>query len=281
MLDKINESTAFLAPLLGGEPPRVAIILGSGLGAFADDIAGRREIPYAAIPRFPVSTVAGHAGRLVAGEIEGKSVLVMQGRFHFYEGYSMQEVTFPVRVAHALGARTLLVTNAAGGVNPLFRAGDLMVIEDHVNMFPDHPLRGENHDALGPRFPSMEFAYSPRLISLAVAAAERLGIRLHRGVYAGLQGPSFETPAECRWLHAAGADAVGMSTVPEVIVARHAGMECFGVSVIANSAPPLPSPLPSSLSSSPHPVSHEVVLEQSRQASLHLSSLLRHLLRHL
>ncbi|MDR2413386.1 MAG: purine-nucleoside phosphorylase [Odoribacteraceae bacterium] len=270
MLDKINETTAFLAPLLDGKEHREVIILGSGLGEFAGNIAARHAIPYASIPHFPVSTVPGHAGRLVIGEIEQRRVIVMQGRFHFYEGYSMQEVAFPVRVARALGARTLLVANAAGGLNPLFRAGDLMIIEDHVNLFPDHPLRGANDASLGPRFPSMAGAYSPRLVSLAALAGERLGLSLHRGVYVGVQGPSFETPAECRWLRATGGDAVGMSTVPEVIVARHAGMECLGVSVITNIT---------TAHAHAHATSHEDVLERSRAAARCLSSLLREVLR--
>jgi purine-nucleoside phosphorylase len=266
MLEKIEETKRFLAPLTGDREISAGIILGSGAGTLADDLVAPRAIPYASIPHFPRSTVQGHAGRLLVGELEGKRVIMMQGRFHFYEGYSMQEVTFPVRVARALGARALLVTNAAGGLNPDYRPGDLMVIEDHLNLFPEHPLRGNHREALGPRFPSMDAPYSPRLVSLALEAAARPGVEPRRGIYVGVQGPSFETPAECRWLRLMGGDAVGMSTVPEVIVARHAGMECLGISVIANRAG--------------SPASHEEVLETMHLAAPRLSLLVRHLLRH-
>ncbi|MDR1414333.1 MAG: purine-nucleoside phosphorylase [Odoribacteraceae bacterium] len=262
MLEAIRESSDFLAPMLEGRAHDVGMILGTGLGGVRDAMEARRVIPYAEIPRFPVSTVPGHAGRLVIGEFGGRPLVAMQGRFHFYEGYSMREVTFPVRVMRALGVRTLIVSNAAGGVNPTFHSGDLMVITDHINLFPEHPLRGANLEALGTRFPGMADAYSPRLVALAADAAARLGIPLRRGVYAGLQGPSFETPAEYRWIRVIGGDAVGMSTVPEVIVARHAGMECFGISVITNSAADADA-------------SHEAVQEAGRRAQSRVTALVR------
>jgi purine-nucleoside phosphorylase len=234
MLEKIEETKTFLAPLLEGKEHPLGIILGTGLGGLRDEIATRHDVPYSRIPGFPRATVEGHAGHWIVGELAGCRVIAMQGRFHYYEGYSMQTITFPVRVMRALGVRALVVSNAAGGLNPGFRAGDLMLITDHVNLFPEHPLRGSNDERLGPRFPVMAGAYSPRLRSLATRAAENLGIPVHQGVYAGVQGPSFETHAECHWIRGTGADAVGMSTVPEVIVARHAGIDCLGISVIAN-----------------------------------------------
>lgn len=234
MLEKIKSSSEFLAPYLKGDYT-IGIILGTGLGELGKSIRLQAEIPYSQIPHFPVSTVEGHSGKLLIGTFGGKNVLAMQGRFHYYEGYSMQEVTFPVRVMYALGVRTLFVSNAAGGANQSFRVGDLMVIRDHINLFPEHPLRGKNLSTLGPRFPGMTAAYSSRIIRIAEAAAARLNIPLRQGVYVGLQGPSFETPAEYNWVRVIGGDAVGMSTVPEIIVARHMGIECFGMSVITNS----------------------------------------------
>ncbi len=217
--------------------PRVAIITGSGLGPLADEVEHAVHIPYADIPHFPVSTVAGHTGELVLGTIGGKPVVVMKGRLHFYEGYTPQAVTFPVRVMSALGAQTLLVTNAAGGINLSFAVGDLMLIRDHL-FFPGmagwHPLRGPNDPALGPRFPSTLGAYDRELRAQARDIAARHGLRLREGVYAMVAGPSFETPAEIRFLRLVGADAVGMSTAPEVIVARHGGMRVLGLSLITN-----------------------------------------------
>lgn len=268
MLDKIKETKDYLAPALEGETPVAAIILGTGLGALAAEIIVRCVIPYASIPHFPVPTVEGHAGCWITGTLDGRDIIAMQGRFHFYEGYSMQEVTFPVRVMQALGARVLIVSNAAGGVNPLFRAGDLMIITDHVNLFPEHPLRGQLPGITGARFPSMINAYSPRLIALAEQASRRSGTPTRGGVYAGMQGPSFETPAECRWLRAAGVDAVGMSTVPEVIVARHAGMECFGISVITNNL-------------LHDDASHEEVRQVGQRACSRVTSIVRELLHEL
>ena len=213
--------------------PQTAIILGTGLGRLADEIVIEQEIPYSEIPNFPQSTVEGHSGKLLLGKLGGKDVLAMQGRFHFYEGYSMREVTFPVRVMYELGIQTLFVSNAAGGTNPSFSVGDIMIITDHINFFPEHPLRGKNFPT-GPRFPDMHEAYDKNLIALADTIAQEKGIKVQHGVYLGTQGPTFETPAEYRMFARLGADAVGMSTIPEVIVAHHCGIKVFGVSIITD-----------------------------------------------
>jgi purine-nucleoside phosphorylase len=217
--------------------PRIGLILGSGLNPLAEEIEKADYISYADIPNFPVSSVSGHAGRLVIGHLAGKVVMVMQGRTHFYEGYSMPQVTLPVRTMQMMGVKTLIVTNAAGGINQSFEAGDLMLIVDHINMVGlggSNPLRGPNLEEFGPRFPSMTHAYSPDLIALARQVASQLNLTLREGVYVCIAGPSFETPAEIRFLRMIGADAVGMSTVPEVIVANHSGMRVLGVSSITN-----------------------------------------------
>ena len=214
--------------------PEIGLILGSGLGSLADSIENPEFYPYEELPHFPVSTVEGHAGRLVIGMLNGKCVVAMQGRFHFYEGYDMKKVTFPVRVMHELGIKRLFVSNAAGGMNPNFKIGDLMVIRDHINLFPEHPLRGRNIEEHGVRFPDMSDAYSHDLIERAFSIAEEQGIKLQCGVYVGTQGPTFETPAEYKMFRILGADAVGMSTVPEVIVANHCGIRVFGISVITD-----------------------------------------------
>lgn len=213
--------------------PETAIILGTGLGSLVHEITDKYEISYKDIPNFPLSTVEGHSGKLIFGKLGGKDILAMQGRFHFYEGYSMQQVTFPVRVMRELGIKTLFVSNAAGGMNPDFEIGDLMIITDHINLFPEHPLRGKNID-YGPRFPDMSEAYSKELIAKALEIAKGKGIKVQQGVYVGTQGPTFETPAEYKMFHILGGDAVGMSTVPEVIVANHCGIKVFGVSVITD-----------------------------------------------
>lgn len=233
-LDQIKETSAWISREVGSEIPTTAIILGTGLGALVDHITDKRYIPYTAIPNFPVSTVEGHSGNLIFGKLGEKPVIAMQGRFHYYEGYDMKQVTFPVRVLRALGVDTLFVSNAAGGMNKEFRVGDLMVITDHINLFPENPLRGRNYEELGPRFPAMTEAYSHRLINLADTIAEEKQIRLMHGVYVGTPGPTFETPAEYEYFRVIGGDAVGMSTVPEVIVANHAGMNVFGISVITD-----------------------------------------------
>ena len=214
--------------------PEVGIILGTGLGGVAENIEKAVEIPYAEIPNFARSTAAGHAGILILGSLNGKPVVAMEGRLHRYEGYSLQDVTFPVRVMRALGARTLIVSNACGCLNPQWKKGDLILIEDHINLFGDNPLIGPNDDALGPRFPDMVEPYTHSLIDLAEAISCEEGIRAHRGVYVGLTGPCLETRAEYRFLRVIGADAVGMSTVPEVIVAVHAGLKVFGVGILTD-----------------------------------------------
>ena len=234
LLEKIQETSEFIKKRVNNKLPETAIILGSGLGALVNDIDIEVEIPYGEVPNFPVSTVEGHKGCLIFGKLAGKYIMAMQGRFHYYEGYSMQEVTFPIRVMKAIGIKTVFVSNAAGGMNPKFRVGDLMVITDHINVFPEHPLHGKNINELGPRFPAMVDAYSPRLVKLAKDIAKEKGVRLMEGVYVGTQGPTFETPAEYRYFWRIGGDAVGMSTVPEVIVARHSDIEVFGISIITD-----------------------------------------------
>lgn len=232
MLDKIRESSKYLAPFVKGEHT-IGIILGTGLGELGKSIEIEHAIPYMAIPNFPVSTVQGHRGELLIGSFGGKKVIAMQGRFHYYEGYSMKEVTFPVRVMRELGIKTLFVSNASGGTNADFEIGDLMIITDHINYFPEHPLRGKNIP-YGPRFPDMSEAYSKELICKADEIAKEKGIKVQHGIYIGTQGPTFETPAEYKLFHILGADAVGMSTVPEVIVANHCGIKVFGISVITD-----------------------------------------------
>ena len=233
MLEKIKEKAAFLKkeyPVM----PETAIILGTGLGELVNHIDIEKEIPYQHIPNFPVSTVEGHSGKLIFGKLGTKEILAMQGRFHYYEGYDMKQVTFPVRVMKQLGIKHLFVSNAAGGMNPAFAVGDLMIIRDHINLFPEHPLRGKNFEELGVRFPDMSEAYSKRLIDKALKIAADNNIKVQQGVYVGTQGPTFETPAEYKYFHTIGGDAVGMSTVPEVIVARHGGIEVFAISVITD-----------------------------------------------
>ena len=234
LLEMIQETSEFIKQRVNGKLPKTAIILGTGLGAVVDHINIEVEIPYSEVPNFPVSTVQGHKGRLIFGTLGNKYIMAMQGRFHYYEGYSMQQVTFPIRVMKAIGIKTVFVSNASGGMNPNFKVGDLMIITDHINVFPEHPLHGKNIDELGPRVPAMVDAYSPRLIQMARDIAKEKGIRLMEGVYVGTQGPTFETPAEYRYFWRIGGDAVGMSTVPEVIVARHGGIEVFGISIITD-----------------------------------------------
>ncbi len=232
MYENIKATAAWLRERMPSRPT-TAIILGTGLGRLAEEIEITLAIDYKDIPHFPVSTVEGHSGRLLLGKLGDKEILAMQGRFHFYEGYSMKEVTFPVRVMYELGIKTLFVSNAAGGMNPSFKIGDLMVITDHINFFPEHPLHGKNFPT-GPRFPDMHEAYDKELIAMADAIAAEKGVPLQHGVYVGTQGPTFETPAEYRMYRILGGDTVGMSTVPEVIVARHCGIRVFGISVVTD-----------------------------------------------
>jgi purine-nucleoside phosphorylase len=233
LFDKIQETTTFIQSKITSNPT-IGIILGSGLGNLTQAVDTELEIPYTDIPHFPKSTVEGHAGKLIFGKLNGKDIMMMAGRFHFYEGYNMQEVTFPVRVMKALGIDTLMVSNAAGGMNPAFKVGDIMLLSDHINQFPEHPLRGKNDERLGTRFPDMSEPYSLKLLDKGLAIAAQLNIPVQKGVYIGLSGPTFETPAEYRWLYRIGGDAVGMSTVPEVIVAIHGGMRVFAASIITD-----------------------------------------------
>jgi purine-nucleoside phosphorylase len=235
IFEDVDRAAGFVAARVSARP-EIAIVLGSGLGDFAGRVQDATIVPYADIPGWPPTTVVGHAGRLVLGTVRGRHVAVLAGRAHFYEGHPMSTVVFPTRVAARLGAKSLILTNAAGGINTSFAQGVLMVIDDHLNLMGTNPLVGPNDERFGPRFPDMTQVYSARLRTLADQAAGRVGLRLAHGVYAGLHGPSFETPAEIRHLRAIGADAVGMSTVPEAIVARHMGLEVLGLSCITNMA---------------------------------------------
>lgn len=233
MITKIKETAAFLQ----GQTtlrPRIAIVLGSGLGGLVDSMKIEKEIPYQQIPNFPVSTVEGHKGSLIFGTLNNVEVVVQSGRFHYYEGYDMKTLTFPIRVYKELGIEVLILSNAAGGMNPSFKVGDIMLFRDHINLFGNNPLIGQNYDELGPRFPDMSEAYSKRLRKIARTTAKEHDIHLQEGVYVGVTGPCFETPAEYRMFNILGGDAVGMSTVPETIAARHGGMEVMAFSVITD-----------------------------------------------
>jgi len=256
LLEKIKETSDFLRTKITKDYKH-GIILGSGLGNLTKEIKIDVEIPYQAIPNFPVSTVLGHKGSLIFGELGGKNVVALSGRFHYYEGYTMKEVTFPVMVMKFLGVETLLISNASGGMNPDFEVGDLMIITDHIYLQPEHPLRGHNYDELGPRFPNMNNAYNPDMIKKGINIAAQQHITCHTGVYAGLQGPTFETPAEYKMLRVIGADAVGMSTTPEVVVARHMSMEVFAISVISDMGYP---------PEKADKVTHEFVLKKAAEA---------------
>jgi len=270
MLQNLNETVSWLKPLIPQET-KIGIILGTGLGALADSITEKKEIPYEAIPHFPVSTVEGHKGKLIIGRLGGKPVIALQGRFHFYEGYDMKQVTFPVRVMQLLGIKYLFVSNAAGGMNGSFKVGDIMLIEDHINLFPEHPLHGKNEPELGTRFPDMSEVYDLNLRMLASEIAEKNGIKLQFGVYVGTQGPTFETPAEYHYFRIIGGDAVGMSTVPEVIVARHAGMKVMAFSVITDLA----------IYGKAVKVSHEEVLEAAKIAQPKLAFIMEEVIKNL
>lgn len=233
LVDQIHSAVSFIRMSWKGHP-KVGMILGTGLGGLTEQIEIEAAISYGDIPHFPVSTAPSHAGRLVCGKLKGVPIVAMEGRFHYYEGYSLQQVTFPVRVMKALGAETLLVTNAAGGINPQLDLADIVVIEDHINLMPDNPLRGVNDDNLGPRWPDLCEPYNRKLLGMARAAALELGIQLPKGVFVAVPGPNLETRAEYRMLKAYGADVVGMSTVPEVLVAIHGGMQVLGFSVVTD-----------------------------------------------
>ncbi len=233
MLTKIRETIEYLEAKVSLKP-EVGIILGTGLGGLVNEITIQHTMPYEFIPNFPVSTVDGHHGQLIFGTMSGRNIVAMQGRFHYYEGYTMQEITFPVRVMHFLGIKLLILSNASGGLNPEFEVGDIMVIDDHINLLKDNPLIGKNETEIGMRFPDMSNAYDPELIRKAFAIGEKQGIKLKKGVYVAVSGPTYETPAEYNYIRIIGGDAVGMSTVPEVIAARHMGLKCFAVSIISD-----------------------------------------------
>ncbi len=266
MLEKIKETGDYIQAKTGFKP-EIGIILGTGLGGLVKEIEIEHSLGYETIPNFPVSTVEGHSGKLIFGKLGGKNVVAMQGRFHYYEGYSMKEVTFPVRVMKSLGVHTLLVSNASGGMNPDFSIGDLMILNDHINLFPDNPLIGKNYKELGPRFPDMSKTYDKELISKAVEIANKKGIKVQQGVYAGLSGPCFETPAEYNYIRIIGADAVGMSTVPEVIVARHGGMRCFAISIITDLG----------VAGKIVEVTHEDVIEAASKAETKMTQIIKEL----
>ncbi|GJQ64450.1 MAG: purine nucleoside phosphorylase [Melioribacteraceae bacterium] len=233
LIEKINDSLKVIREK-SEETYEVGVILGTGLGGLVNDIEIEHEIPYENIPHFPLSTVESHKGKLILGKLGGKNVVAMQGRFHYYEGYTMQQITFPVRVFHFLGVKTLLISNACGGMNPLYRRGDIMIMTDHINMLGDNPLTGKNEDELGPRFPDMSEPYANELIEMAQEAALEHKIKVHQGVYVAVPGPNLETKAEYRFLRTIGADVVGMSTIPENIVANHMGLKVLGMSIITD-----------------------------------------------
>lgn len=267
LLQQIREATDQIRSITASTPD-VWIILGTGLGGLVDAMSVEHELPYSTIPHFPISTVESHKGRLLFGTIAQRAVVVMQGRFHRYEGYDLRQVTFPVRVMHALGVRTLVVSNACGGLNPLYRRSDLMLIDDHINLIGDNPLIGPNEPALGPRFPDMSEPYSRRLQHIALQSALELGIPLHRGVYVAVAGPNLETRAEYRFLRTIGADVVGMSTIPENIVARHMNMDVLGLSIITDEC------FPDNL----HPVRLQDVLDAAAVAEPRLTALVQAIL---
>lgn len=268
MLEKIKETTAFIKQIIK-DTPDFAIVLGSGLGKLKDEVDAIHTLDYSEIPNFPQTTVIGHGGKLIYGLLEGKKVLLMSGRFHYYEGYDMQTVTFPMRIFHLLGIKNLIVSNASGGVNPDFNVADIMLITDHINMFPEHPLRGKNMDELGPRFVDMSEPYSRKMLNVAENVANLLNISIKKGIYVGLQGPTFETPAEYGMVRVLGGDAVGMSTVPEIIVAKHMGMNCFGISIITDMGGPEIA----------FSVSHDEVLQAAEKATPNVIKIVRGLVR--
>ena len=270
MLNKMNEAKAFIESKLT-EKPEVGLILGSGLGVLADEIENPIAIKYSEIPHFPKSTVEGHKGQLVIGKLEGKTVIAMQGRFHYYEGYSMKDITFPVRVMKALGIDKLMVTNAAGGSNKEFEPGDLMLITDHINFAGTNPLMGKNHEELGPRFPDMSNAYDVELMDIARDSAKELEMTLKEGTYMFFTGPTYETPAEVRLATILGADAVGMSTVPEVITAVHSGIKVLGISCITNMAAGILD----------QPLNHAEVIETTQKVRSNFINLVRTILRNM
>jgi purine-nucleoside phosphorylase len=270
MLERIKKTTEYLLEKTNAKP-EYGIILGSGLGGLVNEIEISHALEYTSIPNFPVSTVKGHGGKLIFGKLGGKEVIALQGRFHYYEGYSMQDVTFPVRVMKALGIKKLLLSNASGGMNPAYEIGDIVIINDHINLMPGNPLIGKNYDELGPRFPDMGEPYDPAMIKIAKSIADKLNYRSHVGVYAAVSGPCFETPAEYRYMRTIGADIVGMSTVPEVITARHSGIPCFAISIVTDLGG----------FEEAQKVSHEEVLKVATAAESKLTAIIREMLQNL
>lgn len=262
LFDKIQETKQYIQSKYA-TTPTIGVVLGSGLGDLASKITVECELSYKDIPNFPVSTVEGHAGKLIFGQLGGKATVLMSGRFHYYEGYDMQQVTFPIRVMRALGVAHLFVSNAAGGMNKNYKVGDIVIIRDHINLFPEHPLRGKNDDRLGVRFPDMSEPYNLNTIALAEKKAKEQQLPVQTGVYIGLQGPTFETRAEYKWLHIIGGDLVGMSTVPEVIVAIHSGMKVFGASIVTDLG----------IRDEMNTITHEEVLQAANEAAPKLANL--------
>ncbi len=268
MLERIEQTTSYIKQRIGDFEPEVGIILGTGLGGLVDEIEVEKQLMYSNIPDFPISTLEFHAGKLIFGRLEGRRVVAMQGRLHFYEGYTMQQITFPVRVMKLLGIKTLFVSNASGALNPAFRKGDLMVIDDHINLQPMNPLIGPNEPELGPRFPDMSQPYETALIDKALDIAAANNITCHKGVYVAVNGPNLETKAEYRFLRIIGGDAVGMSTVPEVIVANHMGLPVFAISVLTDEG------FPDDL----RPVSVEEILAVAHEAEPKMTLILKKLI---
>ncbi len=264
MLQALEESIKYLKSKIGDFSPEVGIILGTGLGDLVNEISVEHSVMYSSIPNFPISTLEFHSGKLIFGLLRGKKVVAMQGRLHYYEGYSMQQITFPVRVMKFLGISTLLVSNAAGSLNPAFKKGHLMIINDHINLQPESPLRGINYGDLGPRFPDMSQAYDKKLVAKGLEIAASLQVNCHQGVYVSVTGPNLETKAEYRYLRTIGGDAVGMSTVPEVIVARHMGVPVFAISVLTDEG------FPEDL----QPVSLEEIIETAKIAEPKMTQIL-------
>ncbi|AZA91068.1 Purine nucleoside phosphorylase 1 [Chryseobacterium nakagawai] len=268
MLEKIKETAKFIKNIIQ-DTPDFAVVLGSGLGKLQNEVEPIQVLDYKDIPNFPQTTVVGHTGKLIYGILEGKKVLMMSGRFHYYEGHSMETVTFPIRIFHSLGIKNLILSNACGGVNPAYSIADIVILKDHINMMPEHPLRGKNIDELGPRFVDMSEPYNKKMIAVAEQAAAENNIKIHQGIYVALQGPTFETPAEYGMIKAIGGDMVGMSTVPEVIVARHMGMNAFCMSVITDLGGP----------DIAFAVSHEEVLNAANKAMPNVITIVKGLIK--
>ncbi len=267
MLEKINHTASYIKQQTNFQP-EIGIVLGSGLGGLVKEIDVKYSLDYTSIPNFPVSTVKGHSGKLIFGTLGGKKVIALQGRFHFYEGYSMQEVAFPIRVMHALGIKRLILSNASGGMNPAYQIGDIVIINDHINLMPSNPLIGKNYEELGPRFPDMSEPYDAEMIRIAKKIADKKGFRSHTGVYVGVSGPCFETPAEYRYMKIIGGDIVGMSTVPEVIVARHGNLPCFAISIVTDLGG----------FEEAQKVSHEEVLKVATASEVKLTAIIKEML---